>query len=329
MKHEDSKENHKNVCFYTPSSPLRPGGFSTGSLAVRNRTGHVEKTWPFCLFEEGDFLDFEKVISFYRKASKVGYAPFFSPAFEKMESVSGESDFFLDRKGNLYRVRSDFTKSVLNHRKKQAFTSKMKVWYADFVYRYFGEEMVAEYQLGLENIPRESLNDTFEVLEIITESVLEMFTGPLIVEIGHTKVYEDLLRTVPKDIHEKVLNLIDTKNLAEIEFLSRMKGIDLSRIEKIIEDSIYRRSPENLEGMNLPSSVKEDLLSVSSFLQRRFPSVLVEVDLTLARTIEEYSGVIFTIYDTSASKLVAAGGEYSINGEKGVGGSIFLEGKTC
>ena len=274
-------------------------------------------------------MDFEKVVSFYRRASRSGYTPFFSPAFERSEGVSDGGDFFLDRRGNLYRVRSDFTKTVLTHRKKRSSTSKLKVWYADFVYRYFGEEMVAEYQLGLENIPRESFNDTLEVLEIITESTLEMFAGPLIVEIGHTKVYEDLLRSVPKDLHEKVLNLIDTKNLAEIEFLSRIKGIDLSRIEKIIKDSIYRRSPDNLEEMNLPSPVKEDLLAVSSFLQQRFPNISVEVDLTLARTVEEYSGVIFTVYDISSSKLVAAGGEYSINGEKGVGGSIFLEGKTC
>lgn len=81
--------------------------------------------------------------------------------------------------------------------------------------------------------------------------------------------------------------------------------------------------------MDLPLSVREDLLSASSFLQEKFPTVSVEIDLTLARTIEEYCGLIFTIYDTSSSRLVAAGGEYTVNGEKGVGGSIFLEGKTC
>jgi histidyl-tRNA synthetase len=273
------------------------------------------------------YLDFEKVVSFYSKATKKGFSPFFVPALERTEGPTG--NFFLDRKGNLFSIREDFTKTVLNHRKRYSPGSQVKVWYADFVYRYSGNDLVAEYQLGLEKVPRNSMDDSLEILEIIVESASEFFEGPVIVEIGHTGVYEDLLKEIPKNLHEKVLNLIDTKNLAEIEFLSHMKKIDLSKVGKIIEDSIYRRSPEHLKAMDLPPSVKEDLLRVSSFLQEKFPIVSVEIDLTLARTIEEYSGLIFTIYDTSSSRLVAAGGEYTVNGEKGVGGSIFLEGKTC
>ncbi|PLV59795.1 ATP phosphoribosyltransferase regulatory subunit [Thermotoga sp. KOL6] len=274
-------------------------------------------------------MDFEMVVSFYRKASKSGYKPFFVPALERSEAITETTDFFIDRKGNLYSIRSDFTKSILNYRKKHLPGSPVKVWYADFVYRYLGSDLVAEYHLGLEKIPRNSLSDTLEVLEILLETTVKKFTGPLIVEIGHTKVYEDLLEGVPEEIHERILDLIDAKNLAEIEFLSRVKDIDLSKIEKIIEDSIYRRSPQNLDGMDLPASVKEELIEVASFLQRRFKQISVEVDLTLARTVEEYSGIIFIVYDVFSSKLVAAGGEYSTNGEKGVGGSIFLEGKTC
>lgn len=274
-------------------------------------------------------MNFEKVVSFYHKALKHGYSPFFSPALEKVQAVQDESKFLLDRRGNLYSIREDFTKSVLNHRKRYSPDLPIKVWYADFVYRYSDGDLVAEYQIGLEKIPRQDIVDTLQIMEIILESTSESFTGPLIVEIGHTNVYEDLLKKIPKSLQERVLNIIDTKNLAEIDFLSKMERIDLSQAERIIEASIYRRALKDLQKMEIPFSVKTELLTVATHIEKNFQQFTVEIDLALARTIEEYSGIIFTVYDIPSSKIVAAGGEYLVNGEKGVGACIYLEGRPC
>jgi len=273
-------------------------------------------------------LEFEKVVSFYKKAAEKGYQAFFSPAFEKINHFQDKTVVFFDRKGNFYALREDFTKSVVDYKKRLGLAS-VKVWYADYVYRYAMDELTAEYQLGLEKIPWRDSRDTLEVLEIIVSAAVEFFGNSLIVEISDTRVYEDLLKEVPQELHKTVLDLVDSKNLAEIEFLSRVRRLDLSRIEKIIEDSFYRREVEHLESLDVRPEVRERLKETAVFLKRHFPEVEVEIDLTLARTVEEYNGLIFIVYDSNTSKLVAAGGEYSSNGEIGVGGTIYLEGKTC
>lgn len=273
-------------------------------------------------------MEFEKVVSFYKRAAEKGYQAFFSPAFEKINHFQDKTVVFFDRRGNFYALREDFTKSVVDYKKRLGL-AMVKVWYADYVYRYTMDELTAEYQLGVEKIPRRDPKDTLEVLEIIVSAAVEFFGNSLIVEISDTRVYEDLLKEVPQELHKTVLDLVDSKNLAEIEFLSRVKRLDLSRIEKIIEDSFYRREVEHLESLDVRPEVRERLKETASFLKDHFPEVEVEVDLTLARTVEEYNGLIFIVYDSNTSKLVAAGGEYSSNGEIGVGGTIYLEGKTC
>lgn len=274
-------------------------------------------------------MDFEKVVSFYLKASKYGYVPHFSPAVEWIEKTIDYENFLLDRHGNVFALREDFTKSILNYRAKHMPHASLKVWYSDFVYRYFEGSLLAEYQLGLENIPKRSIEDTFEVLGIVLESISEIFPGNHIVEIGHTGVYDELLSNVPSELHDRVLNLIDAKNLAELNFLAKIEGLDLSLIENLIEDSIYRRTPDNIEIMAISNEVKEDLKRAVNFIEKNFDRFVVEIDLTLARTIENYCGLIFTVYDVDASRIIAAGGEYLINGEKGVGGCIYLEGRKC
>jgi histidyl-tRNA synthetase len=55
----------------------------------------------------------------------------------------------------------------------------------------------------------------------------------------------------------------------------------------------------------------------------------VEIDFSLARTVEEYDGPTFILFDLKDPALIAAGGRYRVNENRlGVGGTIFVEERT-
>uniref|UniRef100_A0A7V4NDX1 ATP phosphoribosyltransferase regulatory subunit n=1 Tax=Fervidobacterium pennivorans TaxID=93466 RepID=A0A7V4NDX1_FERPE len=277
-------------------------------------------------------LVFSNLIKFYERVVEKGYDEIVFTALKLVNENTKFGNFLMDRKGKLYTLQGDFTKSVIEFRKEYSVKKLSKFWYSGFVYRYVGDDLYAEYQLGLEVIPSDAVEDFVEIVELLLFSLYEIYDGPFILELGHTDVYEYLLRDIPEEIHDKILRILNSKNLAEVEFLSQVEKfekIDFSKIKAVIENSMYDREKEKIANINVPEKVKSDLYKVISRISNKFQDLRIEIDLSLARTEEHYSGLVFTIYDVSLSKVVAAGGQYTVNGEKGVGGCIFEEVRRC
>lgn len=253
---------------------------------------------------------------------------FLSPETEPMKDLSrigNDVVFFQARNGQLFKLRNDYTASIVEFFNRNVPDS-LRVWYSGFVYRYdpLGQ-IQSVYQLGIEKIPYVSFEDNLVVLKMLVESILSSLTDEVLVEIGDSRVIERCVRHVPKSFRKKLFELIDRKDISELELFASLNGLDLSEVLKLVEASFTKRSVDQLKYFELEPSIGEEIVEVVDFLSN-FPGVRVEVDFSIARTVEEYDGLTFTIFDLREPALIAAGGRYSVN-EKvlGVGGTIFLE----
>ncbi len=253
---------------------------------------------------------------------------FLSPETEPMKDLSrigNDVVFFQARNGQLFKLRNDYTASIVEFFNRNVPDS-LRVWYSGFVYRYdpLGQ-IQSVYQLGIEKIPYVSFEDNLVVLKMLVESILSSLTDEVLVEIGDSRVIERCVRHVPRSFRKKLFELIDRKDISELELFASLNGLDLSEVLKLVEASFTKRSVDQLKYFELEPSIEEEIVEVVDFLSN-FPGVRVEVDFSIARTVEEYDGLTFTIFDLREPALIAAGGRYSVN-EKvlGVGGTIFLE----
>ena len=157
---------------------------------------------------------------------------------------------------------------------------------------------------------------------------MKAFESKLLIEIGDSRVIEKAIKSIPENKKEEVLRIVDTKNAAELEVFGELNGLDVGQLARIVYNSFEKRSIDGIDELDIPKDVREDVYE----LLRQIPdydNVDIEIDFSIARTIEEYHGLTFTIYDLTSSKLIAAGGRYRISdGIYGIGGTIFLEEKS-
>jgi len=95
-----------------------------------------------------------------------------------------------------------------------------------------------------------------------------------------------------------------------------------------VEASFTKRSVNQLKEFELDPSIEREIVELVEFLSK-YPGVTVEIDFSLARTVEEYDGPTFIFFDLKDPALIAAGGRYRVNENTlGVGGTIFVEERT-
>jgi len=267
------------------------------------------------------------VQSFVDQASKEGFELFLSPGAETLRDFSQINSvvFFQAKNGQLFKLRDDYTTSVVEFFNKN-LPNSLKVWYSGFVYRYDQMGQIqSNFQLGLEIVPYRSVQDSFVVLRVLIESVLHSLTDQLLIEMGDSRVIEKCVQHVPKKFRKKLLELIDRKDVSELEFFASLNNLDLSDVLKLVEASFTRRGVNQLKEFELESYIEREIVEVVEFLSG-FPGVTVEIDFSLARTVEEYDGPTFIFFDLKDPALIAAGGRYRVNENAlGVGGTIFLE----
>lgn len=287
--------------------------------------------WPFYL--GGDILKkIAKLLNiFHKNTDTLGYTLFLQPDVEKIENLEelkGDVVFLIDKNGNLLKLRNDYTKSVINHLKRNNI-SEAKFWYNGFIYRYsVSNSLFLQYQLGLEKIPFEDVEDGAEIIRVIIESYLESFQSKLLLEIGDSRVIEEAIKDFPEQKRREVLRIVDTKNTAELEVFGELNGLEVEKLLQIIYSSFEKRKIDEIDDLNIPNKVKKDVKRLLDLIPE-YDNVEIEIDFSIARTVEEYHGLTFTMYDLSSSKLIAAGGKYRIYDDLyGIGGTIFLEDKT-
>jgi len=271
------------------------------------------------------------VRSFVDQVMSEGFELFLSPETEALRDLLQINDnvvFFQAKNGQLFKLRDDYTTTIVEFFNKNASDS-LRVWYSGFVYRYDQTGQIQNtFQLGLEIVPYNSPQDSFVVLRVMLESILHSLTDELLVEIGDSRVIEKCVQHVPKKFRKKLLELIDRKDVSELEFFASLNDLDLSDVLKLVEASFTKRSVNQLKEFELDPSIEREIVELVDFLSG-FSGVTVEIDFSLARTVEEYDGPTFIFFDLKDPALIAAGGRYRVNERTlGVGGTIFLEEKA-
>lgn len=271
------------------------------------------------------------VRSFVDQAMAEGFELFLSPETEALRDLLQINDnvvFFQAKNGQLFKLRDDYTTTIVEFFNKNASDS-LRVWYSGFVYRYDQTGQIQNtFQLGLEIVPYNSPQDSFVVLRVMLESILHSLTDELLVEIGDSRVIEKCVQHVPKKFRKKLFELIDRKDVSELEFFASLNDLDLSDVLKLVEASFTKRSVNQLKEFELDPSIEREIVELVDFLSG-FSGVTVEIDFSLARTVEEYDGPTFIFFDLKDPALIAAGGRYRVNERTlGVGGTIFLEEKA-
>jgi len=271
------------------------------------------------------------VRSFVDQVMSEGFELFLSPETEALRDLLQINDnvvFFQAKNGQLFKLRDDYTTTIVEFFNKNASDS-LRVWYSGFVYRYDQTGQIQNtFQLGLEIVPYNSPQDSFVVLRVMLESILHSLTDELLVEIGDSRVIEKCVQHVPKKFRKKLFELIDRKDVSELEFFASLNDLDLSDVLKLVEASFTKRSVNQLKEFELDPSIEREIVELVDFLSG-FSGVTVEIDFSLARTVEEYDGPTFIFFDLKDPALIAAGGRYRVNERTlGVGGTIFLEEKA-
>jgi len=272
-----------------------------------------------------------KILEIFRiKALKNNYTRFLKPEVEKIEVLDELKNgvvFFVDKNGELLKLRNDFTRSIISYLRKNNL-SNAKFWYEGFVYKYSTtNQIIPQFQIGVEKIPFDGLEDSVETLKIIIESYLEAFKTNLLVEIGDSRVIESAISKFPNELRKELLKIIDTKDTTELEIFGKLHNIDVSNLLQIVYNSFRKRSTSDIDSLNIAKGIKNDVVGLIEKLPK-YENVEIEIDFSMARTVEEYNGLTFTIYDLTSSSLVAAGGRYRVGNETfGIGGTIFLEEK--
>lgn len=268
------------------------------------------------------------VKKFFEECFERGFELYLSPETEPLKDLSKlqkNEVFFQARNGELFKLRSDYTASIVEYFNRLE-PEELKVCYFGFVYRYDRSgEIQPKFQLGVEMIPYSKLEEIEIVLELIIGSVLSSLTDRVLIEIGDSRVIEKCVQHVPKPFRKQLFELIDRKDVSELEFFASLHGLELSKVVKLVENSFTKRSVNDLKDFPLDPTIEGEITQMVDFLSK-FSNVTVEMDFSIARTIEEYDGPTFTVFDLANSLLIAAGGRYRVN-EKvlGVGGTIFLE----
>ncbi|WP_448521514.1 ATP phosphoribosyltransferase regulatory subunit [Pseudothermotoga sp.] len=268
------------------------------------------------------------VRSFVDQATGEGFELFLSPETEALRDLLQINDdvvFFQAKNGQLFKLRDDYTTTIVEFFKKNPSDS-LRVWYSGFVYRYDQTGQIQKtFQLGLEIVPYNSPQDNFVVLKVLIESVLNSLTDKLLIEVGDSRVIERCIQHVPKKFRKKLLELVDRKDVSELELFASLNNLDLSDVLKLVEASFTKRSVNQLKEFELDPSIEREIVELVDFLSG-FSGVTVEIDFSLARTVEEYDGPTFIFFDLKDPALIAAGGRYRVNENTlGVGGTIFLE----
>lgn len=273
--------------------------------------------------------------SLCRRVADLGFSKFVGPDLARLANLSeieaGDVAFMIGP-SQLFKLRDDFTKSIIEYFRELCGSGDRnpsgptcaRFWYDGYVYSITRSgELVGIYELGLEVLP----GDVFDLaacIDILIESYKEVSTADLIVELGDARVLRRLTEHIPTGERRSFLDALDRKDVAELEVLGSFTGTNVEKLVEVVRNSFVRRALSDWVDFDLPTETRADLEFLVSHLAGA-SGVAVEVDFSLARTVEEYSGPTFAIFDSVSSKLVAAGGKYSLgNGLEGVGGTMFV-----
>jgi len=284
---------------------------------------------------------------FAEEAERHGYEEVKPPTLERFEIFalkSGEEIrrsmyVFRDKAGREVALRPEATASVarIYLRLLRARPKPVRLYYVINCFRY-EEPQRARYrefwQAGVENIGSPGVEGDFEVVKLLLNFYRRLgMLDRIRLKLGNTRIYRALFSeyNVPEEVQDRILHLMDKKLYSQaLEEARRAAGDELaSLLEKLWSaPGDASAAAEAVRGTPAEDAVRE--LEEFALLRGYEPSVNLDLDVSFARGLAYYTGIIFEVTVPGFPVSIAGGGRYdnliAIYGDENVPGTGFAIG---
>lgn len=268
-----------------------------------------------------DALLQQKIEDTIREVAELyGYAPLYTPAVESFElfkakgslgeAIKDEIYYFRDKGNREVALRFELTASLARIAAKSQLKMPFKRYQISEVYRYErpqAKRYRAFTQADLDILGIKSLKAELELMLVIRDIFLRLGIRPRVI-FNSRNLMQELLSIFGKGKETEAMRIIDkTEKIGEDEVRKELKKIGV--YEKII-DLIKSNSIEEISkvgGMENSIGLKE----INEFLEIINANGLdfVELDLSLARGLDYYTGLVFEI-KVGEGPSVGGGGRF-------------------
>lgn len=349
MHAKSQKINFKIMAIQKPSIPKGTRDFSPAEMLKRNyifdTIRSVFKTFGYQPIETPAMENLSTLLGKYGEEGDkllfriLNSGDFLSGLDKNLleQGISGKLSPLISEKGLRYDLTVPFARFVVQYRNDIVFPFKryqmQPVWRADRPQKGRYREF---YQCDVDVVGSDSLLNEFELIQIVHEvfhrlniEVLVKLNNRKILSgiaeiIGHADKIVDITVAIDKldkigidnvnqELREKG---IPDESIRRIQPIIMLKGSNLEKLEKLRE--ILASSETGLKGI-------EELQQVFSYLESVNINTEVEIDLTLARGLNYYTGAIIEVKSKEVSiGSICGGGRYDdltgIFGMPGVSG---------
>jgi len=261
-----------------------------------------------------------------------GFTQVESPAFESMELLTKKSGeeikkqiFNLEKKGSEeFGLRFDITIPLTRMfiARQKELPKPVKWMYISRMWRYEAPQrgrLREFYQFGIEIFGSSKTTADAEVIQFTIDALqsLGLKDTDIVVKLNSRPLLEGLVLQISNGKLDEIIRIIDkSKKINADDFVSELKGLGLddeqiSALQKIIT---IKGSPkevfallEKLDLNELAQTGLRELKDITSMLPEEF----VIVDVSVARGLAYYTGIVFEVFDREEKmRSVAAGGRY-------------------
>ncbi len=258
-------------------------------------------------------------------SQKYGYREVSTPAFESLGLLSKkegeeikEQIFTLEKRSKEeFGLRFDLTVPLTRmFMEQQKSLSKPVRWFAlDRMWRYERPQkgrMREFYQLSVELFGADSLTADAEIVSLALDCLIDLglTEKDIVLKLNDRKLLQALLLDIiPKGKLEAVIRLIDKRAKIPAEVFAdelKKEGIDkVSEIESLLDSDLSSIDSSKKE-------VRDALASITTLLELLGDKKkYVEFDLSTARGLSYYTGIVFEVFDrTGKYRSILGGGRY-------------------
>lgn len=267
---------------------------------------------------------------FMEIAEKYNFKQIETPAFESLALLTRKEGeeitnqiFTLEKRGDEeFGLRFDITVPAARMfiEKQKEFARPVKWYYLTRMWRYERPQqgrLREFYQYGTELFGSDKPEADAEIISLLIDSfrILGLTEKDFFIKVNNRKLLEGLLN----DFIEKkevfgIIAIIDKKNkISEEEFNEELKRIKMSqekinKIKKIIEVKDLNKIKEYCKN-DLAKQGLEELKSILNLLKNK--KEFLRIDLSTARGLAYYTGIVFEAYDINERyRALAGGGRY-------------------
>jgi histidyl-tRNA synthetase len=238
-------------------------------------------------------------------------------------SIKNEIYYFTDKGDREVALRFDFTIGLTRYaisQKSMKLPAKLSAFGA--VWRY-DEPQKGRYrffhQWDVEIYGQSNIESDAEIIEFTSKFLVSLKLQNIIIDICDRELIESYVRHVFKsdspNLVSDILRAVDKiqkKKKSEIIKEYQEKGYSISDLEKILEFSQIKGSPEEIERKLDVKELKnwDKLLQLFASLKNR-QITNIRINFGIVRGLDYYSGIVFEAFDsTSDLGALVGGGRY-------------------